>query len=152
MAESFESRLMRWKFRLFPCYRGTGARVRYVSADFREMRVEIPLSWRTSNYVGTIFGGSLFGAADPIYMLMLIHILGKGYTVWDKAGAIRFLKPGRTTLYGTFVVDEATTDDIVASLEHQRSIDRLFTVQLVDREGVPHAEIEKTIFIRKNRE
>jgi len=149
MAESFESCLMRWKFRLFPCYRGTGARVRYVAADFREIRVEIPLSWRTSNYVGTIFGGSMFGAADPIFMLMLIHILGDGYTVWDKAGSVRFLKPGRTTFFGTFVVDEATTGEIVASLETERSIDRHFRVDLVDADGVLHAEIEKTIFIKK---
>lgn len=152
MAESFETRLLRWKFRFFPCYRGTGARVRYIAADYREVRLELPLTWRTYNYVGTIFGGSMFAAADPIYMIMLIKILGGGYTVWDKAGSIRFLKPGRSTLSGTFLVDEAATDEIVGSLERQRSIDRVFRVTLADAEGVPHAEIEKTIFIRKNRE
>ena len=151
MAESFRTRLLRWKFRVFPCYRGTGARVTYIASDFREIRVRLPLSWRTYNYVGTIFGGSMFAAADPIYMIMLIRILGDGYTVWDKAGAIRFLKPGRATLYGTFVVDESTTDEIVESLRTQRSIDRVFSVTLVDAEGVPHAEVEKTIFIRNNR-
>jgi acyl-coenzyme A thioesterase PaaI-like protein len=150
MAESFESRLMRWKFRFFPCYRGTGARVRYVASDFREVRIEIPHSWRTYNYVGTIFGGSMFAAADPIYMLMLIRILGDDYTVWDKAGSIRFLKPGRSTLYATFVVDEAMTDEIVGSLREQRSVERMFHVRLVDGDGAAHAEIEKTIFIRRN--
>lgn len=142
---------MRWKFRLFPCYRGTGAKVTYIADDYREVRLELPLSWRTYNYVGTIFGGSMFGAADPIYMIMLIKILGNGFTVWDKAGAVRFLKPGRSTLYGTFVVARETTDEIVAALETERSIDRVFRVTLADADGVPHAEIEKTIFIRKNR-
>jgi acyl-coenzyme A thioesterase PaaI-like protein len=151
MAESFRTRLLRWKFRVFPCYRGTGAKVTYIASDFREIRMELPLSWRTYNYVGTIFGGSMFAAADPIYMIMLIRILGEGYTVWDKAGAIRFLRPGRSTLFGTFVVDETTTGEIVESLRARRSIDRVFTVTLVDAEGVPHAEVEKTIFIRNDR-
>ena len=65
MPESFQSRLMRWKFNLFPAYRGTGARITYISGDLREVRVEIPLNWRTRNYVGTIYGGSLYGAVDP---------------------------------------------------------------------------------------
>src|SRR2546422_8429965 len=58
-------------------------------------RSRLPLSWRTRNYVGTIFGGSMYGAVDPVYMVMLIKLLGPGYTVWDKAAAIRFRRPGR---------------------------------------------------------
>ena len=32
MPESWSSRLLRWKFNLFPAYRGTGARIAYISA------------------------------------------------------------------------------------------------------------------------
>jgi hypothetical protein len=56
---------MRWGFNFFPAFRGTGARITYIAGDYREMRVELPLNWRTRNYVGTIFGGSLYGAVDP---------------------------------------------------------------------------------------
>jgi len=59
------------------------------------VRIRLPLIWRTRNYVGTIFGGSLYGAVDPIYMIMLIKALGPDYIVWDKAATIRFLRPGR---------------------------------------------------------
>ena len=38
-------------------------------------------------------------------MIMLIQNLGPGYAVWDKAATIRFLKPGRTTLYAKFTLD-----------------------------------------------
>jgi hypothetical protein len=31
-----------------------------------EVRVRVPLGWRTRNYVGTIFGGSMYGAVDPL--------------------------------------------------------------------------------------
>ncbi|HEX7831004.1 MAG TPA: DUF4442 domain-containing protein, partial [Thermoanaerobaculia bacterium] len=65
MPEDFASRLMRWKFNIFPAYRGTGGRVKYIAADFREVRVALPLSFRTRNAVGTIFGGSMYAAVDP---------------------------------------------------------------------------------------
>ena len=81
MPESFRTRIDRLKFNFFPAYRGTGGRVTYISHDFREMRVKIPLNWRTRNYVGTIYGGSMYSAIDPIYMLMLIKNLGPDYVV-----------------------------------------------------------------------
>ena len=141
---------MRWGFNLFPAFRGTGARVTYVADDFREMRVKLPLSWRTRNYVGTIFGGSLYGAVDPEYMTMLIKILGRGYIVWDKAATIRFKKPGRGTLYARFVVTEEEIATIRRLLETEASIDRVYNVDLTDGDGVVHATIEKTIYIRRN--
>jgi len=150
MPESFESRRMRWGFNLFPAFRGTGARVTYIASDFREARVRLPLNWRTRNYVGTIFGGSLYGAVDPMYMILLIKILGPGYTVWDKAATIRFVKPGRDTLYARFVIEEAEIDAIKNALETIASIDRLYKVDLTDANGIVHATTEKTIYIRRN--
>lgn len=136
-------------FNFFPAFRGTGGRVTYVSADFREVRVVLPLNWRTRNYVGTIFGGSLYAAVDPFYMIMLIEILGPDYVVWDKAASIRFRKPGRSTLYARFSIPPEETDAIRLALETAPSIDRVYTVDLVDAAGVPHATIEKTIYIRR---
>ena len=151
MAESWRTRLTRWGFQFLPAWRGTGARITYVRADWREVHVRLPLSWRTRNYVGTIFGGSLYAAADPVYMIMLIKCLGPGYTVWDKAATIRFLKPGRSTLYLKFVLEQSELDEIRILLETELSIDRRYVVELVDAEGAVHATVEKTIYIRKSR-
>ena len=149
--ESFASRRLRWTFNLIPAYRGTGARVKYVAPDFREVRVELPLSWRTRNYVGTIFGGSLYGAIDPVYMIMLIKILGPDYVVWDKAAAIRFRRPGRSTLYAKFALDEEEIRTIRELTERHPSIDRIYRVDLADAEGTICASVEKTIYIRRSR-
>ncbi len=148
MPESLQSRLLRWKFNLFPAYRGTGARITYIAGDFREVRVRLPLSWRTRNAVGTIFGGSLYGAVDPVYMIMLIKLLGPEYVVWDKAAEIRFRKPGRTTLYATFRIDDAELAEIQRQTVNG-PIDRLYTVDLLDAEGTSHATVTKTIYIRR---
>ena len=122
----------------------------YVSSDFREAHVELPLSWRTRNRVGTIFGGSLYASIDPVYMILLMNILGPGYTVWDKAASIRFRKPGRTTLFARFLLTEEEIATIRLLAGEARSIDRVYTVDLADADGVVHATIEKTIYIRKN--
>jgi acyl-coenzyme A thioesterase PaaI-like protein len=149
MKERLGPRAFRWMLNLWPCYRGTGGRVTYVAPDWKEVRVELPLNLRTRNYVGTTFGGSLYGAVDPLYMLMLIRLLGAGYIVWDKAASIRFLKPGRTTLFATFRIDDAELDEIRRRLAPESKIDRTYTVNLVDAQNNVHAEIEKVLQIRK---
>jgi hypothetical protein len=68
-----------------PVYRGTGGRLKYIAEDWSEIKLVLPLSWRTRNYVGTIFGGSIYSAVDPIYMLMPIRRLGPEFIVWDKS-------------------------------------------------------------------
>jgi hypothetical protein len=138
---------MRWGFNLWPCYRGTGARVTYIAADWREVRVRIPLSWRTRNYVGTIFGGSLYAAVDPFYMIMLMKNLGPDVVVWDKAASIRFRKPGRGLLNATVRLEEAELAEIRRLLLEQPKVDRTYTVQLMDAAGAVHAEVEKVIHI-----
>ncbi len=143
---------MRWGFNLFPAYRGTGARITYMASDYREVRVRLPLSWRTRNYVGTIFGGSLYGAIDPIYMIMLIKILGPEYVVWDKAATIRFRRPGRTTLFARFAIEEEEIATIRRLAGENPSIDRVYRVDLADSRGVVHASVEKTVYIRRRGE
>ena len=148
-SESLRTRLTRWGFNWFPAYRGTGARITFIARDWREVRIRLPLSWRTRNYVGTIFGGSMYGAVDPIYMVMLIRALGPGYVVWDKAASIRFRRPGRTTLFARFTLDDAELDAIRDALGASSTTDRVYTVDLVDAEGVVHATVEKTIHVRR---
>ena len=149
MPESFKSRLLRWKFNLFPAYRGSGGRVTYIADDFREVRVEVRLSLRTRNAVGTIFGGSMYGAVDPIYMIMLMRLLGRDYVVWDKTASIRFRKPGRNTLRATFRIDDTELEAIRAATAGGEPVDRTYNVDLIDAEGTVSASIEKVIYVRK---
>ncbi|MGQ0541788.1 MAG: DUF4442 domain-containing protein [Blastocatellia bacterium] len=151
MAESFKSRVFRWGFNFFPAYRGTGGRLIFVAKDFREIRIKLPLNWRTRNYVGTIYGGSIYASVDPIYMLMLIRILGPEYIVWDKSAKIRFRKPGKTTLYADFNLSNDEIEEVKRLAESAKSVDRIYEVELKDKEGLVHAQIEKTLYISKKR-
>lgn len=152
MAENLSSKSFRWAFNLFPAYRGSGGRVIYIAADWKEVRIKLPLNWRTRNYVGTIYGGSIYAAIDPIYMLMLMKILGPDYIVWDKAAKVRFRKPGRETLYAEFLLSDDEIAEIKRLAESERSIDRIYDLELRDKNGVVHAEIEKTLYIARKRD
>ena len=149
MKESFKSRLARWGFNHFPAYRRTGARITHISSDYREVRIKLPLNWRTRNYVGTIFGASMFGAIDGIHLVMLLKLLGSGYIVWDKGAAIRYKRPGRTTLYARISLDEQGLESIRAELTESPKLDRVFQVDLTDEAGTVHATIERTIHVRR---
>ena len=149
MGESFRTRLMRWGFNVFPAYRGTGARITYIASDMREARVEVPLSRRTRNYVGTIFGGSMFGAADPIYMVLFIKLLGRDYIVWDKSATITYRRPGRSTLRATFRIEPSELEEIRQALRFTGKIDRIYRTEFRDADGMVCATVEKTIHFRK---
>jgi acyl-coenzyme A thioesterase PaaI-like protein len=152
MTESFKSRGYRWGFNLFPAYRGSGGRVTHIAHDWHRVSVKVPLSWRTRNYYGTIYGGSIYGAVDPIYVLMLVKILGGEYVVWDKAAKIRFKRPGKETLFVDFHLSPEEITEIKRLADTEKSIDRVYHLDLKDKNGVVHAFIEKTIYISKRKE
>ncbi len=149
MAESFRSRLARWGFNWFPAFRRTGGRLTYIAGDWREVRVKLPLNWATRNYVGTMFGGSLYAATDGLHMVMLMKSLGPGFVVWDKGASIRYKKPCRTTVYATFAIPERETDAIRERLATEPKLDRLYQVDWADAEGTVYATVESTIHIRR---
>lgn len=149
LPSTISNKLRCWSFYVFACYRGTGGRPSFIAEDWSEVRLSLPLSWRTRNYVGTIFGGSIYSAVDPIYMLMLIRRLGKDYIVWDKSASIQFKKPGRESLHARFIVDDEELAAIRAALETQRSIDRTYSIELKDAAGNVCATVEKLIYIRR---
>jgi len=148
MFDRLRTRLWKLLFRVHPAYRGTGGRVTHIAPDWSEVRVEVPHNWRTKNYMGTIFGGSMYGAVDPIYAIMLIKRLGDDFVVWDKAASIEFKKPGKETLTATFELSDDEVSAVKAALDGETdSIDREYTVDLVDDAGTTHATVEKTIHV-----
>ncbi len=149
MPESIKTCLMRTAFNLFPAFWTTGAKIIYLSDDLREAHLKLPLNWRSRNYVGTTFGGSMFAATDPMYFTLLLKNLGKDYIVWDKASYIRFKKPSKGTLYAQALLTDEELKTIKKELESTEKLDRIYSIDLVDENGEVCAIIEKTVHIRK---
>jgi acyl-coenzyme A thioesterase PaaI-like protein len=112
----------------------------------------VPESWRTRNDVGTIFGGSLYAALDPVYMILLIKTLGPDYVVWDKAATIQFRRPGRSTLRATFRLDDTELDAIREAVARDGRVERTYTVDLRDADGNVVASCDKLLSVRRKRE
>lgn len=141
--------LLRLRFNLFPAYRATGARVIWISQDLRALRIALPLKRRTKNVHGTLFGGAMYAATDPLYAILVKVGLGPDYIVWDKAGTIRYRKPGRSTLYAECRVSEDELTALRTSLESRPSVDLERDIELVDAAGVVHAVVRKTLFVAR---
>jgi hypothetical protein len=137
------------KLNLYPPYWGTGIFVKKISPDFREIIVQMKMSWYNRNYVNTHFGGSLYSMTDPFFMLMLIQILGKEYIVWDKAAYIDFIKPGRGTVTARFVIDQEQIEDIIVKTGDGQKYLPEFTVDIEDQASNKVARVIKTLYIRK---
>jgi hypothetical protein len=120
------ARTLRRLFAIWPPFRFSGIRVEALSDDWRYARVRLKLRWYNRNYVRTQFGGALFAMADPFWMVMLINTLGRDYVVWDKAGAIDFITPGREDVFAEFLLDDATVDEIRAATANGEKLRRWF--------------------------
>ena len=147
--ESMSTWFLRLRFNLFPAFRRTGARVVYISENRRAMRVSLPLSRQTRNIYGTLFGGAMYAAVDPLYAMLIKSGLGKDYIVWDKAGTIRYLKPARKALFADCSISEGELADLRDRLMLEDSVNVDYEISLVDASGEQHAKVTKTIYVAR---
>jgi uncharacterized protein YxjI len=82
-------------------------------------------------------------------MLMLMANLGHDYIVWDKAGSIRYRKPGRGTVRAEFRLTDAQLDDIREKLKTLPKYEPVFRIEVKDEQGIVIAEVEKLLWVRK---
>ena len=152
MARKISPSLLQLGMNLWPPFLGAGIRVRRIAPDFREVRVTMRLGFGNRNYFGTQFGGSLYAMTDPFFALMVHHNLPRGYLVWDKAGSIEYVAPGRGPVTATLRLEQSDVDTIVRMTEDGDKHLHLFKVDVVDREGLTVAKIEKIVYARRKPE
>jgi acyl-coenzyme A thioesterase PaaI-like protein len=146
---SIPAGVFRRAINLWPPYVGAGIRVTRITADFREIDVALSLGLLNRNYFGTHFGGSLYAMADPFFALMLLHNLGPEYVVWDKAGAIRHVRPGRGRVQACFRLPAAAIARARRATADGSAHEPTFRVRIVDGAGEVVAEVAKTLHVRR---
>jgi acyl-coenzyme A thioesterase PaaI-like protein len=130
-------------------FRAAGIRVTRLADDWSSAEVELRARLFNRNFVGTHFGGSLFAMADPFYMVLMMRRLGSAYVVWDKAGSVRFLKPGRGTLTARIEVTASMVDEALAATSGGGKHEPTYAVEILDERGDVVARVEKTLHIRR---
>ncbi len=144
--------LLRHVLNLWPPFLFSGVHVSRLDADCRHARVELRMRPWNRNYVRTHFGGSLFSMTDPFWMLLVMQSLGRDYIVWDKAGAIEFVKPGRGTVRASFDLEEDVLDELRQATADGDKVLRWFDTDVIDASGDVVARVRKQLYVRRKRD
>lgn len=133
---------------LWPPFLFNSIRVQHVAEDWSEVKVVMRLRPWNRNYVRTQFGGNLFAMTDPFWMLLAMHQLGNDYFVWDKAGAIEFVAPGREDVYAHFRLDASAVDELRTAAADGEKVLRWFEVNVTTASGEVVARVRKQLYVR----
>ena len=136
---------------LWPPFLFSGISLTRVSEDYREAEVQLKKHWYNQNYVGVHFGGSLFAMTDPFWMIMTLKSLGNDYIVWDQAGEIRFVAPGREDVFAEFRIDEAVLDELRAATANGEKCLRWFDTDIRTASGELVATVRKQLYVRRKK-
>lgn len=142
-----KSTLFRVMFNISPMYRRSCGKLYFVSDDLYVVKIKIPLNYKNRNYVGSMFGGSLFSATDPIYMIQLMNILGSDYVVWDKSTEIRFRRPAYKDAFVTFEFTKEEIETIINRVNVENAIDIVKQLYITDGKTTVFTELDKTLYI-----
>lgn len=140
---------MRRMLNIWPPFLFSGIRILEISKDFRHAKVQLKKKVLTSNYVGTLFGGSLFAMTDPFYMVMVLKNLGKDFIVWDKRSEIEYVSPGKSTVIAEFHLWDKDLAEIKREVSANGKYLKWFEVDIKAADGTVVAIVKKQIYIRK---
>lgn len=149
MAESWKIKILRWRFNWYPAFRSSGARVTFISEDRLETRLRLRLGRANRNIHGTLYGGSMYAAIDPLHAVMIASHLGPDYHVWMKSAKIDFRRPGRGDLFAEVRLRREEIETIRSALANEDKIDRDFSLSLVNPEGEIAADFVLTLHFRR---
>ncbi|TYA74066.1 DUF4442 domain-containing protein [Seonamhaeicola marinus] len=142
-----DAQIYKYGFNWSSMYRRSTGKVIEVSEDLHFVKIKIPISFKNRNYVGSIFGGSLFSATDPLYMIQLLNILGDEYVVWDKAATIKYKRPAKQDVFAEFIFSKEEIELIKNDVAEKNEIDIIKKLNIVSNDGTVISELEKTIYV-----
>lgn len=142
-----DAQIYKHGFNWSPMYRRSTGKIVSVSSDLFYVKVKIPISIKNRNYVGSIFGGSLFSATDPIYMIQLINILGDNYVVWDKEASIKYKRPAKESVFTEFIFNKEEIENIKKDVALNGETTLIKTPNIITGDGIIIAELIKSVYV-----
>lgn len=126
-------------------------RVKYVSDDFKQVKVRVKSSLLNTNLSRTMFGGTMFSAADPFYALMywqnFAHQYQQKVRVWLKSAEIKYKKPAVGDMYLDFKISQEDVERVKLGLETKGKHNETHVVHLTDDQGDVCATVELVTYI-----
>jgi hypothetical protein len=142
---------VKWAMRLYPPLFFQRIWVRRFHKGFRGVDVTVRKSFLNTNHDRSIFGGTIYAAADPFHPILFTHLLTlKGYQVkaWSRSSAIRYFKPAKTDLHFKVTI----TDSEIIACEDQLKLSgryrKSYQVEIFDKEDKLCALVINEMYIR----
>jgi len=118
---------------------------------FRRVKVKVRKSLFNKNYNNSIFGGTIYSAADPFYPILFHQVfLRKKYDilVWTKSAQITYFKPGRTHLHFEAVISDEDIAEAEKILNTEGKYHKAFPLEMYDEHGDICATVMNEVYIR----
>ncbi len=151
----WSERWFRLVLNLYPPFLFGRTRVLSVGRDFRSCTVRVRPSFLTRNLQGSIFGGTIFSAADPFHALLYWQVFahrGLRVQAWLKSARIEYRRPASSDLTFVFELSEDDVDQAQVALDHEGRFAKVFRTEAIDRGGQVCAEIHTEVYLRRPRE
>jgi len=143
--------VLKWAMRFYPPLFFQRIWVVRFDKGFRGVKVKVNKSLMNNNYNNSIFGGTIFAAADPFYPLLFHQALThQGYKVrvWMKSAEIQYLKPGRKDLYFTIAIDDSAIEEVEKTLNAGEKYIKSHPITMYDKDGELCVEVNCEVYIR----
>ncbi|WP_040298785.1 DUF4442 domain-containing protein [Arcticibacter svalbardensis] len=143
---------LKWVMRFYPPLLFQRIWVRHFDTDFLGVDVKIFKSLFNLNYNRSIFGGTIYAAADPFYAVLYYQAMRrKGYKVivWQKAAEIFYLKPGMSNLYFNITITKEEINTLSETLDETGKAEQYCTLEIKDVRGEICARVISLVYIRK---
>lgn len=135
----------------WPPFLGSGISFKVTKQNPLVFKVRLKFSFYNRNYVGVQYGGSLYSMCDPWFMLILMDALGSDFIVWDKAASIKFLKPGKSSVYATFEISPEQIELIKQDAIIKTKIEPQIDVSIFNDKNEKIAVVTKTLWVKSKR-
>lgn len=142
---------LKWLMRLYPPMLFQRIWVKKIHKGFTGIDVKINRSLFTTNLGSSIFGGTIFSAADPFYALLFGQLMQrKGFkiTVWLKSATIQYIKPARTDLYFSIRITPEMIEEAAAVLRSEGKFIKAYPIEMVNVAGEVCVQAGNEIYIR----
>ncbi|MFD0749466.1 DUF4442 domain-containing protein [Mucilaginibacter calamicampi] len=143
--------LLKWVLRFYPPLFFQRIWVVNIEKDFSGLQVNISKSILNRNYNRSIFGGTIFSAADVCYPVLFHQLLSrKGYkvAVWSRSAHIDFLKKSNGTIkFGISLSDKDISEAEQVLNEHGKHI-KSYPIVIYNNNGDVCVNVMCEVYIR----
>lgn len=138
----------RKKLPLYPPFLLMGVKVVSIQRLPIQLRLRLPLNWRSKNSGGSLFGGFQAAVADPVAPMACLMAFPE-YHVWTRHLSIDFQRAGNSDLELRFDMPEQQRQAIRAELDNKGRSTPTFEYGLYRDDGQCCSVIHCIVAIRK---